>query len=354
MTNRFTVAAFAALALLATTPSRADDVADAKARFKKGAELYRAGMWREAIAEFEVAYKLKPAGAIHFNIAQCRERLSEWPGALRAYTDYLREVPDATDRPAVRAAIEKIERRLAASGVQALLVYSDPPGAAVVLDGRLRGTTPFHLSLPPGSYELTLSREGYETAKHELALAIDASRVFDVVLRSAAAVSRPGAAPPPRSAEAAAPRAPPAGAVVPPGKPSSGVLAAAPKVTQPEPDLKPRPPQSPATGALAPGAPARKPAEKRRVYTWIAAGAAGVALAAAGYFGYSARSDEQAIHGSSAPAGASADQLAAYQRDLTNRASDARSKARTANLLYAAGGGLTAAGVTLFFVEKRF
>ncbi|HET7826311.1 MAG TPA: PEGA domain-containing protein, partial [Anaeromyxobacter sp.] len=322
--SRF-AAVLAVLALLAPAPGHADDVAEAKARFKKGAELYRAGKWREAIAEFEAAYRLKPAGAIHFNVAQCRERLSEWPGALRAYHDYLREVPDAKDRAAVRASIGRVEGRLAAAGVQALLVYSDPPGAAVVLDGRPRGTTPFHIVLPPGSYALSLALDGYEPVKEDVALPATASRVVDVVLRAAA----PSPAPP----SAAAPASPPARAA--PPAPAAG--------PQP-PDLRAKPP---AASSLATPAPAPKPAEKRRVYTWIAAGTAVAAVAVGGWFGYSARKDESAIHSSTPPAGATPDQLAAYQRDLTQRTSDAKSKARTANLFYAAGGAAAAAGVTL-------
>jgi PEGA domain-containing protein len=332
--SRF-AAALAVLSVLASAPVRADDVSEAKARFKKGAELYRAGKWREAIAEFEAAYQLKPAGAIHFNVAQCRERLSEWPGALRAYHDYLREVPDAKDRAAVRASIGRIESRLAAAGVQALLVYSDPPGAAVALDGRPRGTTPFHIVLPPGTYALSLSLDGYEPVKEEVALPAAASRAVDVVLRPAAPAASPpaAAAAPPAPARAGAPA--PAAAPQAPGKP----------------DLEVKPPRP---SALASSAPPSKPAEKRRVYTWIAAGTAVAAVAAGGWFGWSARRDENAIHSSAPPPGATADQLASYQRDLTRRASDAKSKARTANAFYAGGAAAAAAGATLFFVEKRF
>jgi len=333
---RTLVATMTALALLAATPAaRADDVAEAKARLGKGAELYRAGKGREAIAEFEAAYRLKPHGAIHFNVAQCRERLSEWPGALRAYGDYLHEVPDAKDRAAVRAAIGKIEGRLAAAGVQALVVYSDPPGAVVNLDGRARGTTPFHIVLPPGTYALALSLDGYDPVKEEIALPASPSRTVDAVLH---------ATPPPAAVAApAAPRAP--ASAVPPAIPAIPL--------PPPPDLKVQPKPAP-SAALAARTPAPKPAEKRRVYTWIAAGAAVAAVAVGGYYGYSARRDENAIHGSTPPAGATSGQLAAYRRELTQRTDDAKSKARMANILYAAGGGAAAAGVTLFFLEKRF
>jgi tetratricopeptide (TPR) repeat protein len=302
--SRLLAAALAAAVLLAS-PARADDAEEAKARFRKGAELYRAGKWRDAIAEFEAAYRLKPHGAIHFNVAQCREKLAEWPGALRAYNDYLREVPDAKDRAAVRASMRKIEERLATAGVQALLVYTDPPGADLRLDGKPRGTTPFHTVLPPGGYALALALAGYEPVAQEVTLEAGASRVVDLVLRPAPA------------------KAPAAGAAAPAA------------------DLKPKPPV--AAAVPLPPPPAAAP-EKRRVYTWIAAGTAAAAAAVGGYFGYAAKRDEDALAGMTDPNGS----------DAQRYASGAESNAHKANVMYAIAGGAAAAGLTLFFVEKRF
>lgn len=299
----------AALALAAAAfalPARADDVAAAKARFKNGVELYRAERWREAVAEFEAAYRLKPHGAIHFNVGQCRERLEEWPAALRSYHDYLREVPDATDRAAVRATLRRIEERLAAAGVQALLVYTEPPGARVELDGRGRGATPFHAVLAPGSYALTLSLEGHEPVREQLELQVAASRVLDVALRRI---------PPPAVAG---------------GVPSS-----------PAPDLSASPP-APVADVSAPAPPPAR--TKRRLTAWIAGGTAVAAAAAGALLGASARRDERALSGLAAPDGAAASR---YARD-------ARTKARTANVLYAVAGGAAAASVTLFVLEGRF
>ncbi|HEX9307085.1 MAG TPA: PEGA domain-containing protein [Anaeromyxobacter sp.] len=306
MTRRI-AAALVLAALAAALPARADDVAEAKARFRKGVELYRERRFRDAAAEFEAAYRLKPHGAIHFNLAQCRERLDEWPGALRSYHDYLREVPDATDRVAVRAAMRRIEERLAATGVQVLLVYTDPPGAKVSLDGRERGKAPLHLVLAPGTYALALALEGYEAAAEPIEVSAGASRLVDVVLRPAA-------------------RAP----------------AAASPATSAAPDLAARPPASP---PAPPSAPAPPPARTRRhLAAWIAAGTAVAAAAAGALVGWSARSDARAIDALAAPDPAAA----------SRRARDAEAKARTANALYAVAGGAAAAGGTLFVLEGRF
>jgi hypothetical protein len=303
------VAAALLIASLAAQPARADEVAEAKARFRSGVELYRAKRWREAMAEFEAAYRLKPHGAIQFNVAQCRERLQDWPGALRSYEDYLREVPDATDRPAVRASTKRIEERLARAGVQVLVVYTDPPGARLALDGQERGTTPLHVALAPASYALSLTLDGHEPVTERIALSASASRVVNVALRAA-----------PRPA---------------PGEPSGAALSVA------APDLAARPPPGP---VAAPAAPAPSAARPRRVATWIAAGTAVVATAAGAYLGWSARQDERTIAALPAP-----DRAAAARR-----AHDAESKARAANALYALAGGAAAAGVTLFVLEARF
>jgi tetratricopeptide (TPR) repeat protein len=296
----------AALASLASAiPARADDVADAKARFRKGVALYKDRRWREAVAEFEAAYRLKPHGVIHFNVAQCRERLQDWPGALRSYHDYLREVPDASDRAAVRASMGRIEERLAKAGVQILLVYTDPPGARLSLDGVERGTTPLHAVLAPGSYALALSLDGHEPVKEQVDLSRTASRVLDVVLRPA-------------------PRAPPA-----------------PPPSAAAPDLAPRAPAPPGPVAPAPPPPARA---RRHLAAWIAAGTAVAAAAAGAYLGWSARQDEKAIDALAEP-----DRAAA-----TRHARDAEAKARAANALYAVAGGSAAVGAGLLVLEARF
>ncbi|ABC83414.1 PEGA domain-containing protein [Anaeromyxobacter dehalogenans] len=310
--------------------ARADDVAAASAHFRKGSALYQQRQWRAAIAEFEAAYRLKPHGAIHFNVARCREQLEEWPGALRSYTDYLREVPDARDRAAVRAAIGRIEARLAAAGVQALLVYTDPPGAEVRIDGRPRGTTPFHLTLPPGPYALALALEGYAPVEQAVEVGASVSRVVEVVLR-------PSAAPAPAPSAAATRPASPGAATAPPAA-SRGGAAALPPPAPARPDLSARAPA--ASVPLAP-APQARPS-RHRVYTWVAAGAAAAALTAGVLYGQSAQRKRDALVDGTP------------HDDAASLARDARSKARTANVLYGIAGAAGAAGVTLFFVEGTF
>ena len=319
MTRRLLAILILSSVLAASAPARADDTAEARSRFREGAELYRAKQYREAISRFEEAYRLKPAAAIHYNVAQCREKLGEWPAAIRSYHDYLREAPEANDRAAVRAAIQKLEGRLSATGAQPLLVYTDPPGAEVRIDGRARGTSPFHLVLPPGSYDVALALPGYERIAVEIAMSARAAHVLDLQLRP----SQP--APVASTTPTLQPPAPDAQAPT----PDLALRAASPTGAHDAADV----------GISAPTA----PREKRRIYTWIAAGAAVVATAVGGYYGWSARQAESAIDDTVNDAGTA-----------DAHASDATSRARRANTLYVVAGSAAAAGVTLFFVEKKF
>jgi hypothetical protein len=314
--------AAAALVLIVPAPAgaagAAGDVAEARSHFERGAGLFRAGDYRQAIVEFEAAYRLKPHGSIHFNLAQCHEKLDEWPAALRGYEDYLRELPDARDRAAVRAAIGRIERRLAAAGVQALLVYTDPPGAEVRIDGRTHGRSPFHITLPPGVYRVTLSLDGHQPEERQAEVSASATQVLDLMLRPVTgAVSE------------ATPGAPGAAGVAP-----AAALAAPAAV-----DLAPRPAVS---SLLGPSPEPSRPAAKRRVYTWVAAGMATAAGLAGAWMGVAAkRQQDRLLDGSPHP-------------DAAALARDAQRKATAANVLYGLSGVAAAAGVTLFYVEGRF
>ena len=304
------VAALAlALALPAWAAPREPPAAtqQAKAHFRAGTELYRQARYREAISEFEEAYRLKPHGVVFYNLAQCHERLGDIHAALRAYHEYLRALPGAEDRVTVRAAMANLEGRLAASGMQQLLVYTDPPGAEVKVDGRARGSTPFAAVLSLGVHTIALSKPGFVELKREVVLARDRSMEIDVSL--------------PRAGQAAA-----------------GALS--------DLSLRPSPPQEasggPAASLTAPG-PKVSPTRRPRVFTWVAAGVAGAALAAGIAYGLAARSASddlrRAEHG-----GADAQRLA----------DSASSRARKANILYGAAAAAGAAGVTLFFIEGRF
>ncbi len=319
-------AILAALALATFLPAAAqaapkqDDVAQAKAHFKKGTELYRQARYREAIAEFEAAYKAKPHGVLHYNVAQCHEKLGDIPAALKSYHEYLRETPNAEDKSEVLAAMSNLEKRLAATGVQQLLVYSDPSEAEVWVDGHAKGRTPFSIVLPHGTHSVSLVKPGYRTLTRETVLAPDRSVELDLTLQKG-----------PSSTPVAVPLPPPPAALA-----AAGSSTPAP---EPKPNLAPTPPSP-----LAQPGPPAVAATKSRLWTWVALGAAAAAAGAGTYYALSARSDSNAL----------TDGTVRPQADAQRLHDDAQSKSRTANVLYAVAGAAGAAGVTLFFIEGSF
>lgn len=331
------LAALAPDAPLAAPPSTAADrTALARAHFRKGTTLYRQARYREAIAEFEAAYRLRPHGVLHFNIAQCYEKLGDIAAAMASYHAYLREVPRAEDRETVQRAISNLEARLAATGVQQILIYSDPAGAEVIVDGQSRGRTPMGLVLPHGAHVVSLVKAGYQTLTREVALAPDRSLQLDLAMVKGTSAP-PAPVAPATPAPTAAPTATPPPATTP--KPTGTTTATAP------PALTPTPPPSPALApSLAAAAP--KPVVRNgRLWTWVAGGAAVAAAGAGAYFGMQAQNASDKLVNASQPlAPGEAQRL--YD--------EARSKSRTANILYGVAGGAGAAGVTLFFLEGSF
>ncbi|MFL5261197.1 MAG: PEGA domain-containing protein [Anaeromyxobacteraceae bacterium] len=300
-----------------------DATAQAKARFKRGSELYREARYREAIAEFDEANRLRPHGVIFYNLAQCHERIGDIPAALRAYHEYLRAVPDAEDRASVNAALANLGARLGASGVQQLLVHSDPEGAEVYVDGQPRGRTPFAGVFPHGAHRLSVLKPGYATVTREALLAADRSVEVDVALA-------PVPAPTALSTSTSTPTPTPTPNLTPTSTSTSTS------------NLTLNPNATPTLGSTA-TSPARPSHALSPRWKWIAAGAAAVALAAGGAYGLAARS-------------ASAD-LRATEHDgttATRLAQSATSRARTANVLYGVGAAAGAAGLGLFVYEVAF
>ncbi|HZN93345.1 MAG TPA: PEGA domain-containing protein [Myxococcales bacterium] len=184
------------LSLVASAALAADDLAEAKRHADAGLSLYKEARYREAISELEQAVSLsiktKPeaAGVVSYNLGQAHEKLGDIGAAVKAYKEYLRLVPRATDRAAVQTLVGNLEARLT-RGVQELAVSSDPSGANVSVDGKLRAATPVTMELPYGEHKLELTAEGHEPAVRTVNLTPQAAMKVDVSLAKKAAPAPP-------------------------------------------------------------------------------------------------------------------------------------------------------------------
>ncbi|MCB9601637.1 MAG: tetratricopeptide repeat protein [Sandaracinus sp.] len=81
--------------------------------FLRAAAAYGNGEYAEAADLFERAYALRPEPQLLRSLASARERAGRLAGAIEAYEAYLREAPDAEDRPDVERSLDTLRRQRA-------------------------------------------------------------------------------------------------------------------------------------------------------------------------------------------------------------------------------------------------
>jgi tetratricopeptide (TPR) repeat protein len=155
---------------------------EAQARYEAGVAAYEEGRYREAVERFKEADQLAPSPLLSFNIAKVYERMADNRSALAWYRDYLRRLPAAGNRAAVRERIDVLERALRATGVQQVTVLSTPSGATVSIDNMSRGVTPWTGELIPGPHTLELTLSGYREAVSEIELPAEHAIDIDTAL----------------------------------------------------------------------------------------------------------------------------------------------------------------------------
>ncbi|MBS2029069.1 MAG: PEGA domain-containing protein [Deltaproteobacteria bacterium] len=293
-----------ATALLAAVPglARADALEDAKAHFKAGTDAYRKADYTTAIHEFDAAYQARPAGVLRYNIAQCYEKLGDIPSALRNYHLYLRETPNAEDKATVETAIANLEKRLQQKGVQQLVVYSEPSGATVSVDGVSHGASPMSVELAPGQHEVKVEAPGFAPDTRKVTIAADRSLELSVALHATADLT---------------PRA------------------------DAHPEEKHDGPAGGLNQNVSP--------EPHRVYTWVAAGVAAAAIAGGVVMGISAQNNANTLHDASKHSG-----VTSLGTLNTNAYNSAHTQQMVSNVCYGVGAVAGVAAVTLFFVEGSF
>jgi hypothetical protein len=152
------------------SPPSEPALAEARARYREGAQAYAEGRYKDAIDLFLDADRLRPSAALSFNIARAYEKLRDASGALRWYRDYLRRADNPVDREQVQLRIGTLENLLRQKGVQQLTILSEPSGATVLIGGRPMGVTPWTGDLPPGAHHLELRLRGYADAESDFEL----------------------------------------------------------------------------------------------------------------------------------------------------------------------------------------
>jgi hypothetical protein len=130
--------ALAPLLLLALARPAVASPKEAAKHFSRGVSLYGEADYRAALVEFERAYELAPNPAVLYNIGQTHFQLQSYAAALLTFERYLAEAPaGARHRADVEQAVETLRAR-----VGKLAIATTPPGAEILIDDEVVGTTP--------------------------------------------------------------------------------------------------------------------------------------------------------------------------------------------------------------------
>ncbi|MCB9650543.1 MAG: PEGA domain-containing protein [Deltaproteobacteria bacterium] len=172
-----------ALVVLAQAPEAADAVQEAKTYFQAGQQAYEAGYYLDAARAFQRAYDLVPNPAITFSLAQTFRRQfyldrdpSHLRAAIRAYRQYLQEVPRGGRRDDAVEHLGDLEQQRLAMGLAPvepevarvenesrtqLMITSQTAGARAGIDGGELLPVPVVKSATVGEHAVRVEADGF-------------------------------------------------------------------------------------------------------------------------------------------------------------------------------------------------
>ena len=126
---------------------------NARAHYLQGDAYYKLDKYANALQEYEQAYIAKADPSFLYNIAQCHRLMGNRAEALKFYKRYLKDAPNAPNRPVAEKHIKDLEASLAHAP-------DAPPGGQAPAAGAAAGTA---VAPPPVSPIATPSPTGATT-----------------------------------------------------------------------------------------------------------------------------------------------------------------------------------------------
>jgi tetratricopeptide (TPR) repeat protein len=107
-----TMRALLCLMLLSSIALAEDDEQVAKIHARAANDYYVKADYDKALKEFQETYRLSKRPQFLYNIAVCHERLGQYQEAVENLEQYLRDLPEASDRGMVEDRIRNLKARL--------------------------------------------------------------------------------------------------------------------------------------------------------------------------------------------------------------------------------------------------
>ncbi|XXY44649.1 kelch repeat-containing protein [Sorangium sp. So ce269] len=146
----------------ADPPPAENPVAEARAHFERGLELYRQGAWEAALAEFLASRQVYPTWSATSSAALCLQELRRYDEALALFetllSDFSQKLPPDT-RSAAQQAVVRLRGLVGTVDIAGAEI-----GASVMVDGHRRGDYPLPapLRVAAGSHVIRVYKEGFE------------------------------------------------------------------------------------------------------------------------------------------------------------------------------------------------
>ena len=149
----------------APAPTPEDDAA--RRHFEQAVALFNEGNFSAALAEFEQAYKLRPAPFVLYNIGLTQKALFRYTDAIASLQRFLDESQNLA--PEKRAEATQIITEMKALLADVTLEIT-PPNATISVDGRVVGQSPLGkpVAIAAGAHKLEITADGYEPQKRDL------------------------------------------------------------------------------------------------------------------------------------------------------------------------------------------
>jgi len=95
-------------------PNQANSVAEKQARktFQNAEAHFKAGLFAEALGEYQSGYEVYPLPGFLINIAQCQRRLGDLEKARATYRKFVMVAPDSPFVPEVKSLVEELDKLL--------------------------------------------------------------------------------------------------------------------------------------------------------------------------------------------------------------------------------------------------
>ena len=183
----------------------------ARQNFNRGVDRYQAGDFEAALEAFQEAYRIAPHPNVRVNMANCYERLGRPAEAVYHFERFLAEADGSS--PAQRTEVETALTRLRRT-IGELALSCSPSDAQIRIDDgpAMEPTATRGMLLTAGTHNLTVVRDGYQTAQRSFIVAGGGTVSLDVVLDPVVGVaSDPALGPLPPAAEPIEPRDEPGG-----------------------------------------------------------------------------------------------------------------------------------------------